>query len=374
MDIREDGLRRSLAYPQVLRHQKKEPFFDSKKEVNFDINKLKQEMLSIVESKRQIRNYQHSLKSSFENYNPEYIDVILGSAGGAFEAEIMYFKEFDFWAFFGESDNRYWNAFGVKKPNKGKNTSIGCEINFPYEGIDRRIGGAFVKEDSEVIVLHRGKIGGGRKGIGKKLFRRNFIGKYLTVSDGDKENELAIVGNLNSKNLIQQFSVFVYEVDRVKKFEPSEIENDDSDEDEDTSEITSTFSAEGYGIKKYARADEIEAICNHGIIVNQLAKVLAEKGYEVGNDNKRDLFTKRNGKIDRIFEVKTDLTNSSIYSAIGQILMYSAEKNLLDNKKILVLPQRLKQAVEENIKKIGLSILYFDFEDEIKFINIEKIL
>jgi hypothetical protein len=61
-------------------------------------------------------------------------------------------------------------------------------------------------------VLHRGKIGGGKKGVGLALFRNNFVGKWTSV-EGD---EVVSIGAIASADFITQVSSFVKEVDRIK--------------------------------------------------------------------------------------------------------------------------------------------------------------
>ncbi len=272
-------------------------------------------------------------------------------------------------------DVKHWNGFGIGRPKEGRVNSIVCEINFPYEGINRRIAGAFGKENDEIVLLHRGKIGGGRKGIGKSLFIDNYRGKFIPVSDGDVENNLALVGNFNSRNVINQIELFVKEVERIKNLDENSIEVSDDGDEIESPVLNFEFIEEGFGKRKYSRKDEVEAESNHGIIINTLAELLKNKGFEVGNDRKRDLFTIKNNSIDKIFEAKTDLSNSSIYSAVGQVLMYSIEKGLEENRKILVLPEKLKASAEKIISKLGLEILYYSFEeDAVTFIAIDKFL
>jgi len=333
-------------------------------------------MFTTVDNGKEITRLQKRMEAAFKSQKPEIIRAIVGSPGGSFETRFLYFEKFDFWVVFEEDENRYWNAFGTGKPLAGKNNSITCEINFPYEGINRRIAGAFAKEDDQIILLHRGKIGGGRKGIGKGLFWDNFRGDPFKIQDGDTENALALVANLDSKHFVQQVGTFVHQIKRIKDL----IENAPELADDETEEIENPpfdfeFKEEGYGKRTYSRKDEVEAFSNHGIIINALAKELTNRGLLVGKDYKRDLFTVKNNQIDRIFEAKTDLLNTSIYSAVGQILIYSAEKDLIDNQKILVLPEKLKVSAEQVIGKLGLDILYYSFEDEaVRFVDLDGVL
>lgn len=333
-------------------------------------------MFTAVDNAKEITTLQKRLEQAIKRKKPEIIRAIVGSPGGAFETNFLYVQEFDFWAVFDESDNRYWNAFGVGKPIAGKNNSITCEINLPYEGINRRIAGLFAKEGEEVLLLHRGKIGGGKKGIGKELFWDHFRDDPFKILDGKINNNLALIGSLDSPHFVQQVSRFVHEVSRIKKLTGITADLQDTEDEEiEVSEFDFDFKAEGYGKKRYSRRDEIEAVSNHGIIINALAQTLEGKGLSVGNDRRRDLYTVSDNQIDRIFEAKTDLSTSSIYSAVGQLMMYSAEKGLDGNQKILVLPQKLQASTEKVIGKLGLDILYYDFRDEtVQFIDIDRIL
>lgn len=333
-------------------------------------------MFIAVDDAKEITNLQKRLEQAFKSQKTEVIRAIVGSPGGAYETNFLYIKEHDFWVVFDEGGNRYWNAFGVGKPIAGKNNSITCEINFPYDGINRRVAGVFGKEGEQIVVFHRGKIGGGRKGIGKNLFLDNYRGELWPVRDGKTENNLALIGALDSKHFVQQVSNFVYEIQRIKDLTgtTSGLADDETEEIENPV-FDFEFKDEAYGKRKYSRNDEIEAESNHGIIINALARVLESRDLSVGNDRKRDLYTIKDNRIDRIFEAKTDLSNASIYSAVGQLLMYSAEKGLDGNQKILVLPEKLKASTEKVISKLGLSILYYSFEGEVvKFVDIERIL
>lgn len=322
-------------------------------------------MITVVENKKEITELQKRLVNIFHNSKPHYIRAVISSPGGALETNVLYFQKQNYWAVFEEIENRYWNAFGAGKPTEGKNNSITCEINFPHEGINRKVAGAFGKENEEIVLLHRGKIGGGRRGIGKNLFWDNYRGEPILVSDGGVENTLALIGNLGSKILLSQIADFVHQVDRIKNLQENSIEILPNIDEIEIPDFNSEFKEEGFGKRRYSRKDEIESVSNHGIVINALAELLKSKGFEVGNDRKRDLYTIKNKRIDRIFEAKTDLLNGSIYSAVGQVLIYSIEKGLEVNKKTLVLPEKLKVSTEKIISKLGLEILYYSLEEDV---------
>jgi hypothetical protein len=117
--------------------------------------------------------------------------------------------------------DRYWCIFGFQNPSEIENLDITCEINFPFEGIDRRVAGAFaLDQDGKTCIVHSGKIGGGRKGIGKTAFW-NFCGsrgQVVTISWPDrKESDGFLVGYLDDEKLVERISSFVGEVRDFKE-------------------------------------------------------------------------------------------------------------------------------------------------------------
>jgi hypothetical protein len=113
---------------------------------------------------------------------------------------------------------RYWNVFGINKPQENPNVSMVVQINPPLKGIDRRVAGVFAKDDkSDIFLLHRGIIGGGRKGIGKKTFCKHYNGEKSDLQDGDKLIEILLIGCITSPNFPEKLKNFVGEVDRIKK-------------------------------------------------------------------------------------------------------------------------------------------------------------
>ena len=101
-------------------------------------------------------------------------------------------------------NSRYWNAFGTRSPKQSKEVPICSEMNFPLSRIDRRISGAVAEDErGGLFIVHRGQIGGGRKGIGAELFWNRFDGSPSTVVDGDRDTEMVVVGALNSPKLLQ---------------------------------------------------------------------------------------------------------------------------------------------------------------------------
>lgn len=149
---------------------------------------------------------------------------MLGWQGSSTSAKVYWHAKYSLWVAVdpeGFVENRYWNAFGIDDPNKTQTLGITCEINFPRDGINRRVAGAFAKNAvGNTIVLHSGKVGGGRAGIGKNAFSAAYgrQEKWAVVQwpGSDYSTEHIAIGNVNDTQFIQEVAEFVHAVHTFK--------------------------------------------------------------------------------------------------------------------------------------------------------------
>jgi hypothetical protein len=118
------------------------------------------------------------------------------------------------------AQSQYWCAFGKEDPHSEKTLTITCEINPPTKGINRRCAGIFLKNSlGQIYIAHSGKIGGGRKGIGKSGFFDHYRWddncKTINWPDG-KKTKAVVIGRIDGKRLPDQLAHFVEEVERIK--------------------------------------------------------------------------------------------------------------------------------------------------------------
>jgi len=219
-----------------------------------------------------------------------------------------------------------------------------------------------VDEQGRTLLAHRGRIGGGRKNIGSELFWSNYDGKRLTVWDGDRETEVAAVAEIGSPRFLRQIQFFVYEVERIKALAARDLSDGQS-----TGRSGHTGSArfelkslgkEFEGIKTYRINREVNAVCDHGPIVEKLRKLLRSRGYSTGKDKLRDLYVYHGRKVTSLFEVKPSADRQSIYSAVGQLLLHSANVNPR-SRLILVTPDGISPNLQSALRRIGIETLGF---------------
>ncbi len=175
-------------------------------------------MWRIIEDGSDIANAQKRFTDAFKQISDDKVSVHFGHLGASFYREVLWMQQLDIWV---HSDiiegSRHYNGFGIENPRSSTHVSITCEINFPLSGINRRIAGAFAGDRSGGIhIVHRGKVGGGRRGIGKALFEENYGGNWATVKDGDLESRVAVLAALDSTKVPEEVSQFVYEIHRIK--------------------------------------------------------------------------------------------------------------------------------------------------------------
>lgn len=326
-------------------------------------------MITIISDKKEIENCHKQFHKVLDKFFNEKIDCLVGYHGGSDKATVKYSDKLNIWISSGELQNRFWNGFGINRPTENKNNSLIGEVNFPYEKIDRRIAGAFgIEENGKILVLHRGKIGGGKKGIGKHFFKDNFRGDFVNAIDGNRETEFCLIGELKSIHFPNQVANFIKEINRVKHIA--------NDEKEINFEYLNkfNFTNEQSGMYKTQQAGTRTIDRTHGIIVNTLAKELENRKFKIANDKYRDLFIYSQSEITTLFEIKTSSTTQNLYTAVGQLLIYSIPINN-NVKKIAVLPDKLNEPVEKRFNEFGIEILYFDWVNDVPtFIGLDKLL
>jgi hypothetical protein len=166
------------------------------------------------------------LKTSFDlllenlSRNCESAQRFVGWQGGRETGTAYWNPKLRFWSLLKSkpTESRYWCCFGTDDPSQKKSLNIICEANPPKERFDRKAAGAFVRDDNgRTYLAHSGKVGGGRKGIGKSNFLKFYRGALESVlwPDG-RESELIVIGQIDGRHLPSQIAHFVHEVEQFK--------------------------------------------------------------------------------------------------------------------------------------------------------------
>jgi hypothetical protein len=327
-------------------------------------------MLKVIEDQPVIKKYVGQFVKGFKPFIDEEIKVKLGHQGASFPAKVLWSKSLGIWKFSRTiKETRYWNAFGVGKPQESSILSITAEINFPWAGIDRKTGGAFARDYwGNIFVIHRGKIGGGKKGIGKSLFEHNYRGVWSFMEDGKAVTQVAIIGALISNRFALQAAQFVKKIEKLKSTATISTQTEIN-----FSEIT--FREDLVGSAPYSVEDEIISACDRDLVISELAALLQRRKLKIGNDAERELFVvdPSKNRISHVFEVLTDTKEKNVLAAAAKLLLQTSAY-AGSPVPILVLPKDKIDNYEQELQKINISVTGFRWEGEkVVFPDLEKI-
>ncbi len=328
-------------------------------------------MLKVITDEKTIHKCQKLFTSHIKTWGREKIPVMLGHQGASAKAKVWWSDELGLWFFPGKGEeNRYWNAFGTDRPKPDAPLSITCEINFPKEGTDRRIGGAFAADGKgRIFVVHRGKLGGGRKGIGKALFEKQYRGVWIDMEDGAEETSVAVVGLLTSPRFARQLSQFVNKIDKIKDMAaPPSAQMEMSFDDLRLRE-------ELLGMRHCELLRDMASECDHGLVIRDLAAALKELRWKFGNDGLRDLMAiDKERRVAAVFQIKTNNLPKSVQEGAMQLLVNSL--HFPDPPRlILALPKPLDAAMTAKLRRLHvMTMIYTWRENQAVFPDLDKLL
>jgi hypothetical protein len=178
-------------------------------------------MLVALSSSKEIQAAHQICLRRLKTELPMQVSCTFSFRGGAATTSFYYNR--DFW-FANPYDlpNRYWFVFGIGTP--GPRNNITLELNIPFEGISRQIQGLYAKDPktNEIFFLHRGKIGGGRTGIGREEFLKCLNPSVIQVLEPNPDGKDRIADNiiciasLSSPSFLKSIAAFVNAVAKFK--------------------------------------------------------------------------------------------------------------------------------------------------------------
>jgi hypothetical protein len=114
----------------------------------------------------------------------------------------------------------------------------------------------------------------------------------------------------------------------------------------------------------YVPAEIIRARCNHGRVVSGLHQALSAQGLHCANNRYRDLFVFTDkGDVTLLFEIKTYVSTSSMYAAIGQLMYHGAVHEPVP-RRIMVVPGAPKTETGSTLAELGITVLVYQWVNE----------
>jgi hypothetical protein len=291
----------------------------------------------------------------------------IGFPGGNADQVVYSAGKGELWAAFGgltegSGTRRYWNAFGVYAPERHAQT-ITVEINIPMTDNRARVGGFFAEDSGtrEIFLMHSGKVGGGRPGIGKSAFLVWSRAKLVeVVGEGGVRYGIAI-GKIDEADLAGRIWRFVQQVQRFK--DEAVAGKLDTPGFKRSVEEFERYRKEFSGEKQSAGGRPFAYITYHGDIVQKLYEQRIGRlgaGEEVSNSPLIDLFVNKDGALSEVYEVKTGVGRQMLYTAIGQLVAHAAGEGR-GVAKILVVPadEIIPADLEKALATLGVDVRRF---------------
>ncbi|MBN1546262.1 MAG: hypothetical protein JW902_06350, partial [Syntrophaceae bacterium] len=315
--------------------------------------------LKIIDDADTVRKCRNQLVRRLRTFMNDKIPVRLGHIGASDTKNILWSNDLDIWMSYEKGQGKpFSHAFGVGRPLPGSILAAACEINFPTGGIDRRMGGAFARDrKGQVFVVHRGKIGGGRKGIGKSLFENHYRGVWALMDDGDQESVVAVIGLLKSNRFPRQLGHFVHKVEQIKS-------RASAPSPQATLSFSEVFFRESLtGTRLTESFRDMAPLCDQGIVIRDLYQTLKAAGFRVGNDLFRDLFVvDGQDRIRMLFHIRTDTMPASLHEGVTRLLLQSL--NLSPRTRLfLVVPEFPEPEVWSRLSKKNVELLVYEWQD-----------
>jgi hypothetical protein len=247
------------------------------------------------------------------------------------------------WSGWQHSSGNFVNLIGQGTAGDLKSTlNINVQFNVPTENYHRQSGGAFLRNDQtgEIILAHRGIATLGHGRVPKaKLFDALGARVYeASTSIGIKE--FLLVCELESSTLldeIEDFSISLRAAVRDMLDEATTSKKNVSPNSQKKGKrkgfsALRDYLAEFSGKRRGFKPKSSVADVHHGNVVDELQQKLRRANLKTLNSVEIDLVAEGKTKVS-LFEIKTNSSPQSIYTAIGQLAVHRANIQELYPKK-----------------------------------------
>lgn len=259
----------------------------------------------------------------------------------------------------GVSHSRSLNWFGRFK--EAGSLHIAVEVNTPLAGRDNMVGGFFVRdaETGMIYLMHSGRVGGGKRGVGQKAFLTwTDRPPEVAIDKEGRERRGIIVMPIEGPAAAQSVMSYVDEVAAFKAFvSEGGVE---SPQFRDRVLAYADYFDEASGRRRGTRSSKIDYVSRHGDIVRAVREW---RNQSLGANDGRivksvllDLGVERSGKLLEAYEIKTSVSRQNLYTAIGQLLVHGGGDEC---KKYLVYPTDLSipDDISRALERIGINVL-----------------
>lgn len=130
------------------------------------------------------------------------------------DPEIFWHDKERIWVTLGYYENRYCIVCGTDNPKVNfKSLEIICTFNAPFEGVNRRCAGVFLRGAGDKVYLgHSGFFPNFHKSVAEK----ELLGWMPVQWPDGKKSKIIVVGPIEEETLVTDMAKFVHEVKKYK--------------------------------------------------------------------------------------------------------------------------------------------------------------
>lgn len=325
-------------------------------------------MFTLLESKSAIAEANKALAGAIKSNFLRKATKNIGHPGGTtYDASIYTNEEYWFWSSDYKKDTpnpRKLNWFGLFSENSGLDITV--EINTPYTGTNGQVSGFFARntENGNIYLLHSGRVGGGKKGVGKSSFLAwsNHSLVPVTNSKGIIRNGIVVMpvtGSGATRSAVRFIDTIVRFKEAVRAGET------ETPEFKEKLRKFEDYYSEPSGRKKGNRGSKIDYFSRHGDVVDALhcwrkGNGMPKKSRIVKNVQ-IDLGVESNNALTEVYEVKTSSKRTDVYTAIGQLMVHANT----DCEKYIVLPSSsdLPTDISSALRRLNIQLIKFELSE-----------
>lgn len=332
-------------------------------------------MLTAVTDIQTVNKLQKEFESKLKQTDVITKKLSVGYKSGNRSVNVSYIENLGIWFSLNkiQSDSHFWNPFGVGEPTVKGSNSIILEINYSNKSKPNFRTAAVwaVDNDQNYYLLHSGEIGGGRTGINKETFINKYYGSSpIDVDLLGRIKKYYLISALKDKKFSNNVADFIKQVDSIKM----SVNLESYKEPINSKKNQDDYFQEFFGLKSYAINKTITYNSNHGKIVKALKETLTSEGFTVKKYGQIDLAIHTKNKMSHLFEFKTSVTSSNVYSAIGQLYLYSEYNNAKPFMFFVSPHKETKSNLIHYLKKINIQVITYSLhKDGVFFNNLELI-
>jgi hypothetical protein len=284
----------------------------------------------------------------------------------------VYFKrsrgENVFW--WSPGQRRGVNFFGHGMPGseRGLNRALNIDIQFnlPVAEFSRRLGGLFLRHirTNSIVLAHRGHITLGHARVKKELLFQEINATLHEAETSKGCMEFLLIGELESKNLVDDIESFALESRRAAKAVKDRGANAPTKAKRGPvggfAKLREYFD-EFWGPRKSGRRYSTISDCDHGKVVRALRNRLAPHCEQIQKSREVDLVAQWR-RHTYLFEVKTSTVPQAIYTAVGQLFVHTQALANRDMKvkPVIVLPgEPHAQLRDVLLNGLGIGVVSF---------------